>query len=79
MIIEIKGLPDGRTVKHINVDITFDETGPVVKQTVIPHSQPAPTEPQTGNVNDNSPVIAPDTHIERPAVEIPPEMRDLEF
>ena len=31
MIIEIKGLPDGHKIKHINVDITFADGSCVVK------------------------------------------------
>lgn len=31
MIIEIKDLPNGQLIKHINVDITFDENGTVLK------------------------------------------------
>lgn len=33
MIIEIKDLPEGRKVKHINVDISFEEDGNVKVQT----------------------------------------------
>jgi hypothetical protein len=34
MIIEIKGLPNGQKIKHINVDVTFTETSdPIVIST----------------------------------------------
>ena len=36
MIIEIKGLPDGHKIKHINVDITFADGSCVVKT----HAEP---------------------------------------
>ena len=37
MIIEIKGLPDGHKIKHINVDITFADGSCVVKT----HAEPS--------------------------------------
>lgn len=36
MIIEIKGLPDGHKIKHINVDITFADGSCVVKTRAEP-------------------------------------------
>lgn len=72
MIIEIKNLPEGRKVKHINVDITFEEDGAVVK-TVTEEKSPQP------NVKFDNVPTPPQTVVEREHKEIPPEMQDLEF
>ena len=90
MIIEIKGLPDGQAIKHINVDITFDESGPVVKSTVDTTSEPhsfkqpsqpasiAPTTSQESSV-DNGAIPRPVIDTERERKEVPSEMTDMEF
>lgn len=85
MIIKIEGLPEGRTVKHINVDITFDETGPVVKSTVdttaptkLDARQDTPQAPSTEPVQ-NIAVDRPVVDEPRERKEIPPEMSDMEF
>ena len=63
MIIEIKNLPSGRKVKHINVDITFEEDNvSVVAKTDNKLEVP---------VAESSP--------KREQKEVPPEMTDMEF
>lgn len=93
MIIEIKGLPNGQAIKHINVDITFDETGPVVRSTVdtsenqkhsfTPKPQPQQTNPAQTAVDssiDSSLIVErPNIEEQRERKEVPAEMTDLEF
>lgn len=81
MIIEIKGLPNGKSIKHINIDVTFDEGGNAkVEQTVdqdepvILSGNPISPSPQS---NADSPAVP---NIPEPeAKEIPKEMTDMEF
>jgi hypothetical protein len=92
MIIEIKGLPDGHKIKHINVDITFDDGSCVVKT----HAEPshAMDVDHVQNVAQRQEAVqdlhkddvqreviaAPNNNIDtRPKKEIPPEMVDIEF
>ena len=75
MIIEIKDLPEGRKVKHINVDIKFEEDGSVV---VKSKTEPSVEVEESPVVFDTAPV-PPVTNIERERKEVPPEMQDLEF
>ena len=92
MIIEIKGLPDGHKIKHINVDITFADGSCVVKTHAeqrhdlkVEHVGRAVQDPQDQqdqhNDDDHREVIAaPSNDIDtRPKKEIPPEMTDMEF
>ena len=89
MIIEIKGLPDGHKIKHINVDITFADGSCVVKTHAeqrhdvkvehVEHVEHAVRDQH--NDDDHREVIAaPSNDIDaRPKKEIPPEMTDMEF
>ena len=89
MIIEIKGLPDGHKIKHINVDITFADGSYVVKthaeqrhDVKVEHVGHAVQGQQDQhNDDDHREVIAaPSKDIDtRPKKEIPPEMTDMEF
>ncbi len=89
MIIEIKGLPDGHKIKHINVDITFADGSCVVKTHAeqrhdlkVEHVGRAVQDLQDQhNDDDHREVIAaPSNDIgTRPKKEIPPEMTDMEF
>jgi hypothetical protein len=76
MIIEIKDLPQGRKVKHINVDITFEEDGVVVKTKTEPTDSGSVDLPKFDMSENTIPVSEP---IEREHKEIPPEMTDMEF
>lgn len=94
MIIEIKGLPDGHKIKHINVDITFADGSCVVKthaeqrhDVKFEHVSHAVQGQQDLHKDDvqrdviTAPSItAPNNDIDtRPKKEIPPEMTDMEF
>lgn len=92
MIIEIKGLPDGHKIKHINVDITFADGSCVVKthaeqrhDVKVEHVQSVQSVQSVQNVEHNDDdhrevIAAPSNNIEtRPKKEIPPEMTDMEF
>ena len=92
MIIEIKGLPDGHKIKHINVDITFADGSCVVKthaeqrhDVKVEHvghaAQDQQDQQDQHNDDDHREVIAaPSNDIDaRPKKEIPPEMTDMEF
>lgn len=85
MIIEIKNLPEGRKVKHINVDISFEEDGPAVEvktDTHIelgserPHPPAPPVPPPKRVINEDLKPSIPETRETKP---IPDEMKDLEF
>lgn len=92
MIIEIKGLPDGHKIKHINVDITFADGSCVVKTHAeqrhdvkverVSHAvQDSQGQQDLHSDDDHREVIAaPNNDIDtRPKKEIPPEMTDMEF
>jgi hypothetical protein len=84
MIIEIKDLPHGRKVKHINVDITFEEDGEVQVQTKVEDikiSKPTKIAPApVAESNDTDAVIErPVIPEEREKKEVPQEMTDMEF
>lgn len=92
MIIEIKGLPDGHKIKHINVDITFADGSCVVKTHAEPthcmdvahvqnvaQRQEAVQDLHKDDVSQEA-IVAPINDIDtRPKKEIPPEMVDMEF
>ena len=92
MIIEIKGLPDGHKIKHINVDITFADGSCVVKT----HAEPSHVQNVDHIVQNVSHAVqgqrdlhkddvqreviaAPNNIDTRPKKEIPPEMTNIEF
>lgn len=91
MIIEIKGLPDGHKIKHINVDIEFADGSCVVKTHAEPsqdmrvqrveHAVQGQREDDDHREVITAPSItAPSNDIDtRPKKEIPPEMTDMEF
>lgn len=81
MTIKIEGLPEGQTIKHINVDIQFEDGEPKIKtnldetaelksvQAKKPENLHAETTPNGPNIRTS----------ERPQKEIPDEMQNLEF
>lgn len=73
MIIKIEGLPQGQKIKHINVDISFEDDD-VKVQTTTEVEEPA-------SDIEFEKVEAPETFQfdGRPQKEVPPEMQDLEF
>ena len=73
MIIEIKGLPEGQKIKHINVDITFDDNGEI--GSVTENFQHACEETQPVEIDTREAF----TNQDRPKAEIPPEMTNLEI
>lgn len=86
MIIEIKGLPDGHKIKHINVDITFEDGSCAVKTHAeqrhdVKVERVSHAVQDQHNDDDHREVIAaPNNDIDtRPKKEIPPEMTDMEF
>lgn len=93
MIIEIKDLPHGRKVKHINVDITFEEDGgvvvnassdtqPSISTRNFPESPIDPKDPidhQETQSESPSDIERPVISEDRPKKEVPSEMLDLEF
>lgn len=89
MIIEIKGLPDGHKIKHINVDVTFADGSCLVKTRAEPshvmdvaHVSQAVQTVQDQHDDDvpSASIAAPNNDIgTRPKKEIPPEMVDTEF
>ena len=86
MIIEIKGLPDGHKIKHINVDITFADGSCVVKthaeqrhDVKVEHVGHA-VQDEHNDDGHREVITAPSNDIDtRPKKEIPPEMTDIEF
>lgn len=86
MIIKIEGLPNDRKIKHINVDISFEDGEPVVNASVDTISQPQPIAPRGTAETETTASEAPEAPeapkpeiIEREKKEIPPEMLDMEF
>lgn len=79
MIIEIKNLPEGRKVKHINFDISFEEDGSAVVRTNSVQSYIHHSENNTINDEVAPKVDVPKIHLQREHKEVPPEMKDLEF
>lgn len=79
MIIEIKGLPTGQKIKHINVNITFDDVVTATTST-DPVFKP-PVSIEQGNVQELSTIPVPPTNNidDRPKKDIPYEMTDMEF
>ena len=71
MNISITGLPEGQKIKHINVDITFDEGG-AISQSTGRFDTPSP---------DPTPVNEPPSTIivEQAGVGIPSTMMDETF
>ena len=84
MIIEIKGLPEGQKIKHINVDISFDDSGDIqdinTKADIGSYKQPEniPTEPVMPQ-NESFKEYEVQSIEKREKKEIPDEMRDIEF
>jgi hypothetical protein len=78
MIIKIEGLPEGHKIKHMNVDITFEENGDV---TINKKVEKVPEPPKLADVEpDTEPVAKPEIeHDDRPEKEIPKEMKDEVF
>lgn len=81
MTIKIEGLPAGQTIKHINVDIQFEDGNTKIK-TKLDETEPVktfqPKEPE--NLQAETTPSGPNfRNIERPQKEIPDEMKDLEF
>lgn len=77
MEIIINGLPEGHKIKHINVDIKFDDNGAVtINKKVEPIETPklADVEPEPEMVE--KPKIKQD---DREKKEIPQEMTNQEF
>jgi len=75
MIIKIEGL-NGRNIKHINVDITFEDNGDITinKKIDSESSKLADVEPTP------EPIAKPDVNnTKRKKKEIPKEMKDQEF
>jgi len=93
MKIEITDLPQGRKVKNIKVDISFEEDGTgtsKVTSTTFPLNEdkhPAMTGSVTHETKPREPILkdSPEPIIaypdidKRAAVEVPEEMKDLEF
>lgn len=85
MIIKIEGLPEGQKIKHINVDISFEDGEAVVKTKADPvYDTPKPDVKFDNTVEINP--IKGDYPSEMPMIpgnrekkEIPPEMQDMEF
>lgn len=94
MLIEIKDLPQGKSIKHITIDISFDEDGTpqtkVKQDYVVPEVKTPTYGPPYIAPNHSHPaqqVFAPvhpaivDPHIAvgTTVTAIPKEMTDLEF
>lgn len=52
MIIKIEELPQGQQIKHLNIDVTFDNTGTNVKVETIPETQKIPTKTASIDIPD---------------------------
>ena len=90
MKITIEGLPEGQKIKHINVDISFDEDGnPRTVTRVKPQRESVDNEEMKAHVEAQVPPVnvqPPMTQVAQPSVdgpreakEIPPEMQDISF
>ncbi len=84
MIIEIKGLPEGQKIKHINVDIEFDDSGEIESVNVNPLTEGSyKTNAKEQSVTNLKPVIqappATSQDTNREQKEIPNEMKNIEF
>lgn len=75
MIIEIKDLPEGRNVKNIVFDITFED-GQVEK--VNPIIKESKFGPGNSGIQENTSIDFPVLR-EETTKEVPPEMLDIEF
>jgi hypothetical protein len=87
MIIEIKGLPENQKIKHINVDITFDDSGsPIVKTPALELSDTFDVNEKittnrvgTQSAQDTATPRTQNDDVNRPKREIPSEMTNIEF
>lgn len=92
MIIEIKDLPNGRTVKRINVDVSFEEDGTVQTEVfnsfgydtqISPasetHKQSTSESKDELGEESNEKITKPDVNVDREEKPIPTEMTDLEL
>lgn len=73
MIIKIENLPEGQTIKHINIDISFDDDGNPQIQTT------RDSEVSFEESSEIPEVESPVTDEEREHIDVPPEMTDVEF
>ena len=85
MIIRIDDMPKGQKIKHINVDVTFEDDGtPIIKTEEVPN---VPYESALGKYPPLKALEPKDYPNEsegsvldaRPKKEIPPEMNDMVF
>lgn len=75
MLIKIEDLPSGQKIKHIKVDILFEDDQIVSSDVVSEkHSNPKvfPEPPQ-------EPIVPPVGILGDEVLEIPPEMTDVEY
>ena len=93
MIIEISGLPEGQKIKHINVDIKFEDDGSATVNSTVDGKEtdksfnetPVNEEPlsvdtvQALGTGTDDLITAPLIDEEREHKDIPPEMTDMEF
>lgn len=87
MLIEIKDLPQGKSIKHITIDISFDEDGTpqtkVKQDYVVPEVKTPTYGPPYIAPNHSHPVhpaiVDPHIAVGTTATAIPKEMTDLEF
>jgi hypothetical protein len=84
MLIEIKDLPEGKRIEHINIDITFENGVPVVNSKVVEKTEGVITPPKSElpvKTGSETLIAGPGPIVleTRPNVEIPDEMKDLTF
>ena len=85
MIIEIKNLPNGQKIKHVHIDIDFDDNGNVSEERVsvnndIQQSNEFKKNEQFTNLEPHIHESKEIQHEEaRERMDIPPEMLDGEF
>lgn len=79
MIIKVEGLPQGQKIKHINVDIQFEDDVAIVKTKTEPSVKSV--EDKDSNIEFDRPVHpgASDSDETREQKDIPKEMTDVEF
>lgn len=85
MIIEIKNLPNGQKIKHVHIDIDFDDNGNVSEERVSVNNSVQKTDDDMKNEQP----IGLEQHVHeskeiqreepREKMDIPPEMLDGEF
>ena len=79
MIIEIKGLPEGQIIKHISVDITFDEHGNVDEVHHTTTQKPIQFDGPLDALDATGIDFTPEEIETRKKVDIPAEMMDMEI